>query len=195
MSYLDHAAYIKNEDITKAILDIPKTGFKPNPNTGVTWSPIGVTWHNTSNPSLGLWNSWKEETKRAWGDNLISYYKGLGWHAPPHAVATPEGYAIQLGDWLADGVHASCYNRDHFGVETVGNFATKGDDPTTGRGLEAMQSAANIIASLCKRFGWDPTKSVNFHRQCTADNHACPGNLVSQKFAFQLVKDRLAQLS
>ena len=46
-----------------------------------------------------------------------------GWHAGPHAVGAPDR-SIVLGEFCADGVHASCWNNDHFGIETVGEFAT-----------------------------------------------------------------------
>ena len=194
MTYLPTALYLDADAMAADILAIPRTGFKPNPNTGRLWQPLGVTWHNTGAPSLGQWNGYPEATKRLWGDNLNRYYKGMGWHAGPHACGAPEPYAIKLGDWLADGVHASCFNANHFGVETVGNFCAGGDDPTTGRGLASMQSTANIIAALCLRFGWAPEAAVNFHRQCEADHHACPGNLVSEAFAIGLVKARMAEL-
>lgn len=194
MAYLVKAEYLTDDQIVADILAIPKIGFKPNPNTGRIWAPIGVTWHNTGNPGLGLWNGYPEATKSEWGDNLNRYYKSMGWHSGPHACGTPSGYAIKLCDWLADGIHATCYNEDHFGVETVLNAATGGDDPTTGAGLAAMKSTANIIAALCIRFGWQPLTAVNFHRECSADHHSCPGNLVSNEFALGLVDARIAEI-
>ena len=191
MTYLPKAQYLTDNEMIANILAIPATGFKPNPNTNRIWSPKGVTWHNSGNPGLGLWNKYSEATKLAWGDNLNHYYKGMGWHSGPHACGTPSGYGIKLCDWQADGIHASCYNEDHFGVETVGNFCTSGDDPTTGDGLAAMQSSANIIAALCVRFNFDVGTQVNFHRECTEDHHACPGNLVTDNFAWNLVIDRV----
>ena len=193
MTYLAKAEYFTQDAMTADILAIPHTGFKPNPNNGRIWTPKGITWHNTGAPSLGQWNNYSDTTKKQWGDNLNSYYKGMGWHSGPHGCGAPE-YGIKLCDWQADGIHATCYNSDHFGVETVGNFTTNGDDPTIGRGLASMQSSANIIASLCVRFGWTPRTVVNFHRECTQDHHACPGNLVSDDFAYGLIEARVAEI-
>jgi hypothetical protein len=110
-----------------------------------------------------------------------------GWHAGPHACGTPDK-GIVLGEFRADGVHASCFNADHFGIETVGDFRSGGDDPLAGRGLLSMKSSANIIAALCKRMGWEPAGVVNFHRECRRDGHACPGDLVTDVWAIRLVK-------
>ena len=194
MTYLAKAEYLNDEQISADILAIPATGFKPNPNNGRVWAPKGVTWHNTGAPSIGQWNTYSDAQKSAWGDNLNNYYRGMGWHAGPHAVGTPAGYAIKLGDWQADGIHASCWNADHFGIETVGNFCTGGDDPLSGEGLAAMKSSANVIAALCVRFGWEPRAAVNFHRECEADHHSCPGDRVSDEFAWGLVEARIAEI-
>jgi hypothetical protein len=187
MTYLPRTLYLNPDDMVKYIMDIPATGW--------TWKPVGVTWHNTGAPTLKEWNNYSTAVKLAWGDNLDHYYKyNERWHAGPHACGTPD-YGIVLGDFRANGVHASCFNSDHFGIETVGDFRTGSDDPATGRGLASMQSTANIIAALCKRFGWEPAKVINFHRMCTADGHPCPGNLVASSWATGLVEARLSALN
>lgn len=191
MTYLPKALYLTIDEATKTILAIPKVGFKPNPNTRRVWDPIGGTWHNTGNPSLGLWGQYSPSQRLAWGDNLNRYYRSMGWHSGPHWCGGPGKLVIQLCDLLADGIHASCYNGDHFGSETLGNFAHGGDDPTKGQGLEAMESTAAVWAATCIRFGWDPRKAINFHRSCLADHHACPGDLVSDEFAWGLVEARI----
>ena len=114
VAYLPSTLYLHPDEMVADILAIP--------HTGLSWSPTGGTFHNTAAPSLGQWNTYSPATRLAWGDNLNRYYRGLGWHAGPHACGTPEGYAIKLGDWRANGVHASCFNSNHYGVETVGNF-------------------------------------------------------------------------
>ena len=194
MTYLAKAEYLTDDQVAADILAIPSTGFKPNPNTGRVWNPKGVTWHNAGNPGVGLWNKYSAAQKAAWGDNLNAGYKRMGWHSGPHGCGTPSGYAIKLCDWQADGIHASCFNEDHFGFETIGNFCTGGDDPTTGDGLAAMKSTANMIAAICVRFKWDPREIVNFHRECAEDHHACPGNLVSNEFAWGLIEARMSEI-
>ena len=192
MSYLPKAQYLTVAQAIASVLEIPHTGFKPNPNTGLIWAPVGATAHNTGNPSLGLYESYSPETKVAWGDNLNRYYRGMGWHAGPHFVGTPDG-VILLGDWLADGVHASCFNEDHFGGETVGNFCVGGDDPKTGKGLASITATASVMAALCVRFGWTAS-AINFHRQCEHDHHACPGSLVDDAWFLALVTAKIAEI-
>ena len=187
MTYLPRAIYLDLDDMAKFILAIPTTGW--------SWRPVGITWHNTGVPTLAQWNAYPQGVKDAWGDNLDHYYRvDEGWHAGPHACGTPD-MGIVLGEFRDNGVHASCFNSDHWGVETVGDFRTGSDDPLTGRGLLSMQSSANIIAALCKRMGWEPAKVINFHRMCTADHHACPGDLVTDAWALSLVETRLAVLN
>ena len=185
MTYLPRAIYLDLDDMAKYILAIPATGW--------SWKPVGVTWHNTGVPTLKQWDNWPKPVCDAWGDNLDHYYKyEERWHAGPHACGTPDK-GIVLGDFRANGVHASCFNSDHFGVETVGDFRKGSDDPLSGRGLLSMQSSANIIAALCLRMGWSVMK-INFHRECTRDHHACPGDLVTDEWAIGLVKARMGVL-
>ena len=186
MSYLPQPYYLNTADMVKWILAIPTSGW--------TWKPVGVTWHNTGRPTIVQWDAYPEPIKKAWGANLDYYYRfGMGWHAGPHFAATPDDSFV-LGEPRANGVHASCFNADHFGVETVGDFRTGGDDPLSGRGLASMENAGNIIAALCKRMGWEPRKVINFHRDCTRDHHACPGNLVTNDWAIGLVETRIVSL-
>lgn len=195
MAYLLDALYLTPDRMVADILAIPHGAMLPNLSTGRVWAPQGGTWHNTGAPSLGQWNVYSQPQRSAWGNNLNRYYKGMGWHAGPHACGTPDGYAIKLGDWKADGVHASCWNSTRYGVETVGNFCSGGDDPKSGQGLASMKSTANIFAALCVRFGWEPRKAINFHRECEQDHHACPGNLVDDDFAWSLIEERLVEIT
>ncbi len=184
--FLPRTLYLDAADMAAFIAAIPKSGW--------TWSPVGITWHNTAEPDLGQWDAWPQRVKEAWGDNYDHYCRfEQRWHSGPHFCATPDRSFV-LCEPRADGVHASCFNRTHFGVETVGNFCRGGDDPLTGRGLASMQAAANIIAALCKRMSWTPSKAINFHRQCPADHHDCPGSRVTREWAVGLVESRLASL-
>ena len=195
MTFLPKTLRFTRDEMTSYILAIPQTGFKANPNTGVIWSPKGVVWHNASIPDLKIWASYTEAQKEAWGDNYDFFCKTVQhWHASPHAMGTPEAWSIVLGDLQADGVHDSCRNSNYFGVETVGNFEVGADDPKTGAGLAAMQASANIIAALCIRFGFDPYRDIDFHRNCLRDKHACPGSLVTDAWAISLVENRIKEI-
>ncbi len=187
MTYLPRALYLDPYDMTKFILAIPQTGW--------TWKPAGISWHNTGAPTLAQWdNEYSQPVRDAWGDNYDHYCKfDEGWHAGPHAVGAPDK-SIVLGEFRANGVHASCWNSDHFGIETVGDFRHGSDDPLNGRGFLSMQGSANIIASLCKRMGWNPRSVINFHRGCKRDQHACPGDLVADDWAISLVETRFIEL-
>jgi len=194
MTFLPDAKQLTIEEMTKYILAIPHVGFQPNPHTGLIWAPRGVVLHNTAAPSLGQWATYSAAQKQGWGNNLNKYYKGMGWHSGPHFCGTPEGWSLVLCDPLADGVHDSCRNATYFGVETVGNFAPGADDPKQGPGLAAIQASVNIIASLCARFDFDPDADVDFHRNCKADGHLCPGTLVSDAWAIGMIKARLTEI-
>jgi hypothetical protein len=198
MTFLPKPLLLNRDDMAAYILALPATGFKVAPAgttfAGTLWTPKGVVWHNTGSPSLGLWDSWSAQTRLNYLNGLDSYYRNMGWHSGPHFMGTPEDYAAVLCDLMADGVHDSCRNVDHFGVETVLNAVPGGDDPTTGRGLLAMQSSANIIAALCVRFKWAPAGAIDFHRTCVHDHHACPGVLVTNEFALGLVETRMAEI-
>ena len=194
MTFLADALRLDAADMTKYILAISDTGFLPNPNTGLVWTPKGVVLHNTAVPSLGLWNTYSDVQKSNWGNNLNNYYKGMHWHSGPHFCGTPESWSVVLCDPLADGVHDTCRNATYFGVETVGNFAPGADDPTQGPGLAALQASVNIIASLCVRFDFDPDNDIDFHRNCKADGHLCPGTLVTDAWAIQLIKAQVTAI-
>jgi hypothetical protein len=187
MTFLPHPYYLNTDDMAKFILAIPTTGW--------TWKPIGITWHHPGGPPLTQGDAYPSAVKSAWGANLDHYYKvDEGWHAGPHFAGTPDN-AFVLSEPRANGVHASCFNADHFGVETVGDFRTGSDNPLTTRGFASMQSSANIIAALCKRMGWEPHRVINFHRDCPKDGHPCPGNLVTDDWAISLVEARLDVLN
>ena len=154
MTYLPQPYYLDRDDMVKFILAIPTTGW--------TWKPVGITWHNTGSPNLKQWAAYPPAVKAAWGANYDHYCRfDEGWHSAPQLAGTPDDSFV-LCEPRANGVHASCFNSDHFGVETIGDFRKGADDPLSGPGLASMQSSANIIAALCKRMGWEPTKSYQF---------------------------------
>lgn len=187
MTFLVNPLRLKPDDVVRYVHSLDKAKL--------TWRPVGVTWHNAGAPNLKQWGDYPENVKEAWGRNYDFYCHTTNhWHSGPHGMGTPEGWAFILCDLLADGVHASCFNQDHFGFETVGDFSHGADDPLSGAGLAAMQSTANLIAAVCDWLGLDPETAINFHRQCLRDGHPCPGALVTDEWAKGLVKARLAEI-
>lgn len=195
MTFLAKPIRLNRDDMVNYILAIPKTGMKPNPNTGAIWDPKGVTWHNTAGPTLAQWAEYTQAEKDSWGANYDQWCKATEhWHSGPHFVSPPEEWSEVLCDLQADGIHCSCDNTDHFGCETVGDFAPGKEDPLTGAGAIAVAGAANIIAALCARFDWDPHTHIKFHRDCPRDGHPCPGAQLTNEHAIGLVVARLAEI-
>jgi len=187
MSFLPHPYYLTIDEMVQFISQIPDTGW--------TWSPTKITWHNTGEPSLDRWdNHYSQAVRDGWGANYNHYCKfDNRWHSGPHFVGAPDK-SIVLCEPRADGVHSTCWNHTAWGVETIGDFSRGADDPLTGRGLLSMTASANIIAALCKRMKWHPREVIVFHRDCKKDHHACPGNLVTDDWAISLVENRLSEL-
>lgn len=184
MTFLAKPLRLTRDDMVKYILALDKTKL--------TWRPVGVTLHNAAEPDLEMWAKYTEAQKENWGANYDFFCKSTnGWHSGPHFMGTLDDWSYVLCDPLSDGVHASCFNHDHYGCETVGNFADGADDPLNGPGLAAMQSSANILAALCAWMGWEPAQAINFHRECKADGHPCPGARVTSEWAVGLVSQRL----
>lgn len=141
-----------------------------------TWKPQGVTLHNTGAPSLVQWaeSGAAHEQRMA---NLLHYYQDqLGWHAGPHLFVS-RAHVSGFSDPLQPGVHASCFNRTHLGVEMAGDFATEAFD--SGDGALVRDTAVFALATLLRKLGLG-ISSVNFHRDCARDHHACPGKHVDK---------------
>lgn len=149
------------------------------------WKPAFPTLHNTGVPSLKQWLAYSDAAEERWGASLNRYYQGKGWHSGPHLVCCPD-YIWVLCDPEQDGVSVSCWNRVTFGIEMVGDFRAGQDDPTTGDGLKVVENAIFAIATLSKKLGWSVGTIVrgvgglHFHRECTRDMHACPGDRIDK---------------
>ena len=139
-----------------------------------SWKPKGITLHNTGAPTLKQWvESGPSQQQRIL--NLQSYYEGIHWHAGPHFFVS-RSHVCGFSNPLATGVHASCFNRDHLGMEMAGDFSTEAF--STGDGAMVRDTACHALAILFHAIGVDPRSGLNFHRQCAADHHACPGSNV-----------------
>lgn len=140
--------------------------------------PIGVTLHNTWKPTIASWTE-TDPRRLAALHGLKSYYEGLGWHAGPHAFVSRQfinGFS-PLNAW---GIHSTCFNHTHIGIEMIGNYAHGGEDFNSGDGALVRDNAAFAVAALMLALGLAPETALVFHKDCTADHHDCPGNGVDK---------------
>ena len=149
------------------------------------WRPKFPTLHNTGVPSLKQWIAYGATVEERWGASLNRYYQGMGWHAGPHLVVCPD-YIWVLCDLERDGVSVSCWNHLTIGIEMVGDYSVGADNPSFGDGAKVIDNAVFALAVLCNKLGWaigdveTGIKGLHFHRECTADHHACPGGMVNK---------------
>lgn len=142
----------------------------------------GITLHNTGAPTLKQWaESGPAHDARI--DNLQRYYElpdpstgKVAWHAGPHSFIS-RNFINGFSDLLKPGVHSRCFNATHIGVEMVGDYATEEFD--SGDGALVRDNAVFAMATLCKALNLDP-KFLTFHKDCTRDNHDCPGRKVNK---------------
>lgn len=138
------------------------------------WKPRGITLHNTGAPNLKEWVELGPAHDQRIA-NLKHYYEDqLGWHAGPHFFVS-RSHVTGFSNPLLSGVHASCFNRTHLGVEMAGDFSVEAFD--SGDGALVRDTAVFTLATLLHALGLSPG-AVNFHRECIADHHACPGKNV-----------------
>jgi hypothetical protein len=150
------------------------------------WRPRIPYLHNTGVPSLTQWRAMGATPQDRWGDNLNSYYKGLGWHAGPHIVACPD-YIWVLCKLNLPGVAQSCSNAWAFACEMVGDYRVGGDQFSVGDGAKVRDNAAFALAVIAEKVGWGDLdkyifnkSGLQFHRDCVQDHHACPGAMVTK---------------
>lgn len=153
------------------------------------WRPSNICLHNTASPNLAQWNA------TVAGDdpladarqrllNLTSYYQGLGWQGQPHLYITDK--LIIVGNPLNKrGTHSTCFNATHWGIEMVGDFNAEPFNPAI------RDLTVQAIAVMCSVSGIDPAL-LNFHKDCTADQHDCPGKFVVKPEVISLVRAAMA---
>lgn len=142
----------------------------------VAWKPAGITLHNTAAPRLDQWAE-SGAAHQARIINLQHYYETqLGWHAGPHLFIS-RNYINGFSNLLQPGVHSRCFNATHIGIEMVGDFATEEFD--SGDGAMVRDNAVFAMATLYRALNLDP-KYLTFHKECTRDNHDCPGRKVNK---------------
>lgn len=139
------------------------------------WKPKGITLHNTSAPRLDQWaESGPTHDQRI--RNLQYYYQTqLGWHAGPHLFISRH-FINGFSDLTQPGVHSTCFNATHIGVEMVGDYNSETFD--SGDGALVRDTAVFALATLYRALNLNPV-GLTFHKQCTRDNHDCPGRNVN----------------
>ena len=66
----------------------------------------------------------------------------------------------------------------------VGDYATEAFD--SGAGAEVRDKAVHVVATVFKKFGWQPDplvlwkQGLAFHKNCSRDHHDCPGKNVDR---------------
>lgn len=144
------------------------------------WKPQGIVVHNTGAPTLAQWaESGDKHAARI--QNLKHYYQGLGWHAGPAAFIS-RSHVTEFSGFIEPGVHSTCWNKTKIGLEMVGDYSTEAF--VTGDGAMVRDTTVAAAAMLLHALGLHATDTtINFHRQCTHDHHACPGkHVVSADF-------------
>lgn len=129
----------------------------------------GITDHNTYIPNERQWQG------LASMNSMIKTYKAKAppWSAGPHLYLAAEApNPADVGIWqmtpLAHvGVHAGACNKDHLGIENVGDFEARPPSATQW----ALCIAVNV--AICRAWRLPPPH-VLVHRECMP-GRTCPG--------------------
>src|SRR5882757_7730885 len=152
---------------------------------GSIGKPSFIVLHNTSEPTIKLWQSWSNATRQQYIYNVQHMYEvDDRWHGGPHFFVPPDPDICAYGfnDPMSAGTHASCFNNNSIGIEMVGEFNVEAFD--SGPGALVGSNAIYLMALLHKQASLVPEPYVygksglHFHIECRADNHDCPGKLV-----------------
>ncbi len=162
-------------------------GWKWTAETFAKWVPTqrigwakGVTLHHTATPSLEMRPGGFSAQHIL---NLRDYYRDeRRWSAGPH-LFVDDFHIHGMSSIERRGVHSPEYNRDHIGIEVLGDYDEK-DDPESERGRRCWRLAASAVVAL--GFG---TAQVKFHRDDPSTSKTCPGQSVSKKFFFGLMRE------
>lgn len=157
--------------------------------TWTKWKPIGIVLHNTAAPTLAQWAE-QGEKHDARIRNLQAYYEGMGWHGGPHWFIS-RNWINEFSNPLRQGTHSPSFNKTHFGIEMVGDYDTEPFD--TGDGALVRDNAVFVMATLCRKFGWDPAKVIKLHKEDPKTTHECPGKRVNKSNVITAVKYEMAR--
>lgn len=162
-----------------------KIGFTPEGFTDylkilprIEWAKA-VTIHNTYMPNLHMVDNYlatKKWTEAQLIDNWWQNYIRMKWFGGPHL------FIFRDKIWVANpltlhGTHSPSFNRDHFGVEMIGDYD-----------LEILpdslrHNAVHAMACLLNKIGKHANdRTVRFHGEDPATTHKhCPGKNVGPK--------------
>lgn len=169
---IDTKAYTRKEFLSH-VNGLSWTNFSPTHS-----KPIGLTLHNTWRPLIADWTE-TDPGRLNTLNGLKSYYEGMGWHAGPHGFISRD-FINGFSPLTAWGIHSTCFNKTHLGLEMVGDYEAGGEAFDSGSGAMVCDNAVFAIAALMNKLGLNPEKDLVFHRDCTADHHACPGSSVNK---------------
>jgi len=168
---------------------------------GLTWDafsaatkrPLGICLHNTWRPTIASWT--ETDPRRINGLNgLRAYYEGMGWHAGPHAFISRQ-FINGFSPLTAWGIHSTCFNHTHIGLEMIGNYAAGAEPFDSGDGAMVRDNAVFAVAVLMAKLGLAPERDLVFHRDCSADHHDCPGSGVGKPEMVARVRGAMNQLA
>lgn len=158
------------------------------------WHPVGVVLHNTEAPNLKNWPGFtppperKPITVAQRLRNLNHFYANvMGWPSGPHCFVAPDKIWIFYPPWKR-GTGSPSWNRSHFQVELVGDFAKELMPKGTKDGGVA------ICAAMYEVMGIKPSLlNFKFHKDDPKTSHKrCPGVNVGSKD--QWIKDILLRM-
>jgi hypothetical protein len=132
----------------------------------------GITNHNTFVPNESQWRG------LASMQSMQAVYIKKGWSAGPHLylVAEAPNAPTATGIWQMTplshvGVHAGECNKDHLGIENVGDF----DKAPPSAAQMTLLLAVN--RAILQAWGLPP-ESVNVHNECMS-GRTCPGKYLT----------------
>jgi len=166
---------------------------------GRVWSPESFTeylddvqlgWadsvcvHHTAAPSLA---QRPHGLKVQHIKNIQSFYQGMGWSAGPHLFISDDDQIFGMSSLWRRGIHARSFNKASVGIEMLGNYDH--EDPTTGRGLDVVETTAQTVAALLARMKLPANdETVLFHREDSTSSKTCPGELVNKPWFLSKVQ-------
>ena len=130
----------------------------------LSWAD-SVTVHHTAAPSLA---QRPDGFKIQHIKNIQSFYEGLGWSSGPHLFVDDQVFG--MSSLWRRGIHARSFNSHSIGIEMLGNYDH--ESPSSGRGLDVIETTAQVVAALLKRMKLLATdKTILFHRD--DPSHGC----------------------
>jgi hypothetical protein len=141
----------------------------------------GLCIHHTYIPTVAQWRG------RASMDGMLEFYAGKGWDGAPHIYVAPDGL-YQMNPLNLPGIHAGPCNKDHWGMEVVGDY-----DKAFWQ--EPIRSLA--YGAICALLRWRglAADTVKGHRECMPHQKTCPGSAIDLDRLRADVAQRLSVLA